>query len=155
MKVLRKQESPADRILPVCSGFPTSRKLVGLDRLPTYFGGVAPEDEAIAELLLPSADGAAGAMVELLLPSGAGVVAAGGAGAAAGGVFSVLLQAESTSAAAKALRPSFVFIDESPELFERSGADVSCRAQNNFIGRCDSRGPDSIDSPRYFKLGSV
>jgi hypothetical protein len=89
-----------------------------LDRLPTYFGGVAPDDE-----LLPSAGGVgAGAIVELLLPSGAGVVAAGGGAAAgaAGGVFSVLLQAESTSAAAKTLRPSFVFIDESPELFERS-----------------------------------
>ena len=99
-----------------------------MDRLPTYFGGVAPEDEAIAELLLPSAAGAAGAIVELLLPSGAGVVAAagaGGVGGAAGGVFSVLLQAESTSAAAKTLRPSFVFIDESPELFERSDANAS------------------------------
>ena len=127
MKLLRKQESPADRILPVCSGFPTSRKLVGLDRLPTYFGGVAPEDEAIAELLLLPPAGAAGAIVELLLPSGAGVVAAGGGGVsgAAGGVFSVLLQADSTSAAAKTLRPSFVFIDESPELFERSDADAS------------------------------
>jgi hypothetical protein len=53
-------------------------------------------------------------MVELLLPSGAGVVAAGGgAGVAAGGVLSE--QADSTSAAAKALRASFVFIDESPE----------------------------------------
>jgi hypothetical protein len=64
-------------------------------------------------LLLPSA----GAIAELLLlPSGA--AAAGGAGAAAGGVVSVLLQAQSTSAAAIALRVSFVFIDESPKLYE-------------------------------------
>jgi hypothetical protein len=66
-------------------------------------------------LLLPSA----GAIAELLLPSGAGAAAAGGAGAAAGGVVSVLLQAQTTSAAAIALRVSFVFIDESPKLFEK------------------------------------
>jgi hypothetical protein len=90
-----------------------------LDRPPTYFGGVAPEEEAIAELLLPSA-GAAGAAVELLPSAGAaGAVAAGGDAGAAGGVFSVLLQAVSASAAAKTLRPSFVFIDESPKLFEK------------------------------------
>jgi hypothetical protein len=44
------------------------------------------------------------------------VVAAGAAGAAAGvEVSGLLLQAVSTSAAARALRASFVFIDESPE----------------------------------------
>ena len=65
-------------------------------------------------LLLPSAGVAvlsAGAIVE-------GVVAAGGAGVAGGGVLSVLLQAESTSAAANALRASFVFIDNPQNLFE-------------------------------------
>jgi len=45
-------------------------------------------------------------------------MADGGAGVAAGGVVSVLLQAEITSAAAMAQRASFVFIDESPELIE-------------------------------------
>jgi hypothetical protein len=62
-------------------------------------------------------------MVEpLLLPSAAGAIVAGGvvaAGAEAGGG-ALSLQAESTSAAARALRASFVFIDESPELYERS-----------------------------------
>jgi hypothetical protein len=70
-------------------------------------------------LLLPSA-GVAGAVE--LLSAGAvveGVVAAGGAGVAGGGVLSVLLQAESTSAAANALRASFVFIDNPQNLFER------------------------------------
>ncbi len=67
-------------------------------------------------LLLPSA-GAAGAVA--LLSAGAGAVAAGGgAGVAGGGVLSVLLQAESTSAAANALRASFVFIDNPQNLFE-------------------------------------
>jgi hypothetical protein len=82
----------------------------------------------MAEPLLPSA---AGAMAEPLLPSAAGGVAAG-AGAAAGGVVSVLLHAESTSAAAMALRASFVFIDESPELYEVGksvwSANHFCRA---------------------------
>jgi hypothetical protein len=64
-------------------------------------------------LLLLSA-GAAGVAVLLL---SAGGVAIGAAGAAAGAAESwLLLQAESTSAAAKALRTSFVFIDESPGL---------------------------------------
>jgi hypothetical protein len=112
MAMLRKQESPADRIHPACSGFPTSWKLVGLDRPPAYFGGVAAE-----LLLLPSA-GAVVAPLLLLVSAGAGAMAGAGAGVAAGGVVSVLLQAESTSAAAMALRASFVFIDGSPELFE-------------------------------------
>jgi hypothetical protein len=75
----------------------------------------------MAELLLLPSDGA---IVEpLLLPSVAGAMAAGGA-AAGGGVLSALLQAESTSAAARAPRASFVFIDESPELYERSDANM-------------------------------
>ena len=104
MATLRKQESPADRFRPACSGFPTSWQLVGLDRPPTYFGGVAAE-----LLLLPSAGAIAAPL--LLESAGAGVMAGAGAGVAAGGVVSVLLQAESTSAAAMALRASFVFID--------------------------------------------
>jgi hypothetical protein len=57
-----------------------------------------------------------------------GVVAAGAA--AGGGALS--LQAESTSAAARALRASFVFIDGSPELYERSEPNVW--SANHFIG---------------------
>jgi hypothetical protein len=114
MAMLRKQESPADRILPACSGSPTSWQLVGLDRPPAYFGGVAAE-----LLLLPSAGAVAAPLLLLVSAGAAGVMAgAGGAGVAAGGVVSVLLQAESTSAAAMALRASFVFIDGSPKLFE-------------------------------------
>jgi hypothetical protein len=74
----------------------------------------------MAELLLLPSDGA---IVEpLLLPSVA--IAAGGAAEAGGGVLSALLQAESTSAAARAPRASFVFIDESPKLYERSDANM-------------------------------
>ena len=65
----------------------------------------------MAELLLLPSAGVAGVVA---LSAGAvveGVVAAGGAGVAGGGVLSVLLQAESTSAAAIALRANFVFID--------------------------------------------
>jgi hypothetical protein len=113
-----KQESPADRKLPACTGFPTSSSLVGLDRLrPRYFGALeAGADDMAPPLLLLSA-GAAG-MALLLLSAGG--VAIGAAGAAAGVAESwLLLQAESTSAAAKALRTSFVFIDESPEWYVR------------------------------------
>ena len=70
-------------------------------------------------LLLPSA-GVTGAVE--LLSAGAvveGVVAAGGAGVAGGGVLSVLLQSESTSAASNALIASFVFSDNPQNLFER------------------------------------
>ncbi|HWW20205.1 MAG TPA: hypothetical protein VNZ06_05320 [Steroidobacteraceae bacterium] len=121
MNSLRKQESPADRILPACSGFPASLELVGFRKTRSYFGAEPPEDGVVAELLLVPSDGA---IAPLLLPSVAGAMVADGvvaAGAeAGGGVLSVLLQAESTSAAARALRASFVFIDESPELYERS-----------------------------------
>jgi hypothetical protein len=75
-------------------------------------------------------------MVEpLLLPSVAGAMVAGGVAgggdAAGGGALS--LQAESTSAAARALRASFVFIDESPELYERS--EPNLWSANRFIGQ--------------------
>jgi hypothetical protein len=86
----------------------------------------------MAELLLLPSDGA---IVEpLLLPSVAGAIAAGGAEEAGGGVLSALLQAESTSAAARAPRASFVFIDESPELYGKEAMRI-CGAQNQFVGR--------------------
>ena len=75
----------------------------------------------MAELLLLPSDGAI--VAPLLLPSD-GAMAAGGAAGAGGGVLSALLHAESTSAAARAPRASFVFIDESPELYERSDANM-------------------------------
>src|ERR1700682_3004326 len=104
----KKQESPADRRPPVCSGFPASSKLVGLERLPTYLGGLAG---AIAPLLLASP----GVAIAPLLLSAGAIAGAAGAGAAAGAALSELLQAVSiTAAAARALRASFVFIDESP-----------------------------------------
>jgi hypothetical protein len=120
MGVLRKQESPTDRIRPACSGFPHELEARRLGSTPNYLGGEEPGAGVIAELLVPSA----GAIVELLLPSGAGAVVelllAAGAGAAAGGVVSVLLQAVNTSAAARAPRASFVFIDESPECMRKA-----------------------------------
>jgi hypothetical protein len=62
---------------------------------------------------------AAGAPIAPLLLLSAGAIA-GAAGAATGGAFSELLQAVSmTAAAARALRASFVFIDESPNLYEK------------------------------------
>jgi len=112
-----KQESPADRMVPACTGFPTSASLVGLKRLRrlTYCDDEDEPDaggvDDMAPLLLLSA-GAAGAA---LLSAGGDAIGAAG-GAAAGAVESwLLLHADSTSAAAIALRTSFVFIDESPE----------------------------------------
>ena len=91
---------------PVCSGFPASSKLVGLDRLPTYLGALAP-------LLLVSAGAIAPPLLLLLVSVGAIAGAAGGAGEAAGVALSELLHAVSmTAAAARALRASFVFIDD-------------------------------------------
>jgi hypothetical protein len=108
-----KQESPAARNIPACAGFPTSWSLVGLSTPACYFGGVAGVDD-IAPLLLLSA-GAAGVV---LSAGGAAIGAAGGGAAAAGvAVSELLLQAESTSAAAIALRASFVFIDGSPKWY--------------------------------------
>lgn len=106
-----KQESPADRRPPVCSGFPASSKLVSLNGLPTYLGA-----EVAAPLLVSAG---AGVVAPLLLLLSAGAIAgAAGAGAAAGAALSELLQAASmTAAAARALRASFVFIDESPNLY--------------------------------------
>jgi hypothetical protein len=103
-------------------------ELVGSSSNP-YLGGLA----GAVPPLLPSAEGA---MAELLLPSAGGVMAGAGAGAgaAAGGVVvSVLLQADSTNAAARALRASFVFIDESPELYEVGKPNKS--SANQFVGR--------------------
>jgi hypothetical protein len=78
-------------------------------------GGLAG---AIAPLLLAS-DGA-GVIAPLLLLSAGAIAGAAGAGAAAGAGLSELLQAVSmTAAAARALRASFVFIDESPNLYEK------------------------------------
>jgi hypothetical protein len=71
---------------------------------------------ALAPLLLVSA----GAIAPLLLLVSVGAIAgaAGGAGAAAGVALSELLQAASmTAAAARALRASFVFIDD-PQVCE-------------------------------------
>jgi len=107
-----KQESPADRKVPACTGFPTSWSLVGLDRLRPYFGAVDGAG-AMAPLLLLSA-GAAGVAE---LSAGGEAIGAAGAGVAAGAASWLLLQAQSTSAAAIALRTSFVFIDESPEWY--------------------------------------
>ena len=103
-----KQESPADRRPPVCSGFPGSLKLAGLNKLWAYLGGLAG---AIAPLLLASD----GAIAPLLLLSAGAIGAAAGAG---GGALSE--QALSTSAAAaRALRASFVFIDGSPNWYRK------------------------------------
>ncbi|HEY4880858.1 MAG TPA: hypothetical protein VIH80_01655 [Steroidobacteraceae bacterium] len=102
-----KQESPADRRPPVCSGFPASSQLVGLNDFPTYFGGL---EGAIAPLLLAS-DGAIAPL--LLLSAGAMAGAAGAAAGAGGGALSEQA-ASMTAAAARALRAIFVFIDESP-----------------------------------------
>lgn len=89
-----------------------------MKRPKSYLGGDELGAGAIAELLLPSA-GAAG--VVLLSGVAAGAMAAAGGGAGAGaGVLSVLLQAESTSAAAMTLRVSFVFIDGSPKMLEKT-----------------------------------
>jgi hypothetical protein len=78
-------------------------------------GGLAG---AVAPLLLAS-DGVA-VIAPLLLLSAGAIAGAAGAGAAAGAALSELLQAVSmTAAAARALRASFVFIDESPNLYEK------------------------------------
>ncbi|HEY3809586.1 MAG TPA: hypothetical protein VGL50_06585 [Steroidobacteraceae bacterium] len=59
----------------------------------------------------------AGAAGVLLLSAGGDAIGAAGGGEAAGAAESwLLLQAESTRAAAIALRTSFVFIDGSPEV---------------------------------------
>jgi hypothetical protein len=85
-------------------------KLVGLNKLWAYLGGLAG---AIEPLLLAS-DGAIAPL--LLLSAGAIAGAAGAAAGAGGGALSE--QALSMSAAAaRALRASFVFIDESPNLY--------------------------------------
>ena len=85
-------------------------------------------------------------MEPLLLPSAAGAIVADGvvaAGAEAGGG-ALSLQAESMSAAARALRASFVFIDESPELYERS--DANLWSANHFIG------PMRLPKPGFYRV---
>ena len=129
MAVLRKQESPTDRIRPACSGFSHELEARWPGSTPNYLGGDAPGAGAIVELLVPSA----GAIVELLVPSvvGAGVVRQQAVPAQQPGevVPVMLLQAVSTSAAARALaRASFVFIDESPEMYESKRTEtVECK----------------------------
>ena len=81
-----------------------------------------------------------------LLAAGGALLSAGGAGAAGGAAAGaaaswLLLQAESTSAAAIALRTSFVFIDGSPEL-------VCVRPMRR---REKLANIDSIEYSRYFK----
>jgi hypothetical protein len=143
-----KQESPADRKVPDCAGFPTSWSLVGLDQLRRfYFGGLEAGADMAPPLLLLSA-GAAG--VALLLSAGGVAIGAAGAAAGAGAESWLLLQAESTSAAAKALRTSFVFIDESPELVcKKTDLDHTFELVRR---RKKLAHPDSIESAAHFKL---
>jgi hypothetical protein len=101
-----------------------------LKRPKSYLGGDELGAGAIAELLLPSA-GAAG--VVLLSGVTAGAVAAGGGAGAGAGVLSVLLQAESTSAVAMTLRASFVFIDGSPKMLEKTTESV--KRNTTTVGR--------------------
>jgi len=97
-------------------------------------GGV---EGAIAPLLLLSAGAAIAPL--LLLSAGAIAGAAGAiAGAAGGAGVSELLQATSmTAAAARAPRASFVFIDESPNLYEIT--ELIMRVQTRLSGACDAR----------------
>ena len=136
-----KQESPADRRPPVGSGFPASSQLVGLDRPPTYLGGLAG---AIAPPLL--ADGAA--IAPLLLSAGA-IAGAAGAAAGAGGAALSEQAVSKSAAAARALRASFVFIDESPICMKNPNR--SCEGKL-VCGPCVPRISNSIVSLTYFKL---
>jgi hypothetical protein len=70
---------------------------------------------AMAPPLLASA-GAAGAAIAPLLLLSAGIAGAGAAAGAAGGGALPEQAVSMTAAAARALRASFVFIDESPNL---------------------------------------
>jgi hypothetical protein len=77
-----------------------------------------------------------GAIAPLLLLS-AGAIA-GGAGVAAGaGVSELLHPVSMTAAAARALRASFVFIDESPNWYVMS--ELTLRVQTSLSGASDSR----------------
>jgi hypothetical protein len=128
--------------------FPRADRSSAWSDSDVYFGGVeAGADDMAPPLLLLSA-GAAGGVAALL---SAGGVAIGAAGAAAGVAESwLLLQAESTSAAAKALRTSFVFIDESPEWYVRR--PIQTGASELVRGRKKLAPADSIESAAYFKL---
>jgi hypothetical protein len=88
-------------------------------------GGV---EGAIAPLLLVSD----GAMAPLLLVSAGAIAGAGGAAAGGGGVSELLQAASMTAAAARAPRASFVFIDESPNLYEITG--LILRSQTSLSG---------------------
>src|SRR6185437_14889159 len=91
-------------------GLPASQRLLGLLSPRSYCcGGAAP-------LLPVPAPGVAGGVAGVA--GGVAAGAAGVAGAAAGAEVSCwpLPQAASTRAAARALRASFVFIDESPDV---------------------------------------
>jgi hypothetical protein len=84
---------------------------------------------ALAPLLLVSA-GAMAPPLLLLVSAGAIAGAAGGAGAAAGVALSELLHAVSiTAAAARALRASFVFIDESPNCEKNPNRSCECNGE--------------------------
>jgi hypothetical protein len=99
----------------------------------------------MAPLLLVS-DGVA--IAPLLLLSAGAIAGAAGAG---GGVVSELLHAVSmTAVAARALRASFVFIDESPNWYEMT--ELKLRVQTSLSGACDSPFANSIDNSAYFKL---
>jgi hypothetical protein len=88
-------------------------------------GGLAG---AIAPPLLLVSDGAIAPL--LLLSAGA---IAGAAGAGAGGVVSELLHAVNmTAVAARALRASFVFIDESPNWYEM--VELMLKVQTSLSG---------------------
>jgi hypothetical protein len=85
------------------------------------FGGLSGAAGAAAAGAAPLSAGAAGAAAS----------AAGAAGAAAGAAVSwLLLQAESTSAAAKALRMSFVFIDY-PQILKNQAVQTSLSRDRN------------------------
>jgi hypothetical protein len=89
----------------------------------------------MAPLLLASAGAA---IAPLLLLSAGAMAGAAGAGAAAGAGVSELLQAVSmTAVAARALRASFVFIGESPNLYEMT--ELILRVQTSLSGACDAR----------------
>jgi len=89
-------------------------------------GGLAG---AIAPPLLLVSDGA---IAPLLLLSAGAIAGAAGAGAG-GGVVSELLHAvKMTAVAARALRASFVFIDESPNWYEM--IELMLRVQTSLSG---------------------
>jgi hypothetical protein len=77
-----------------------------------------------------------GAIAPLLLLS-AGAIAGGGGVAAGAGVSELLHAVSMTAAAARALRASFVFIDESPNWYVMT--ELKLRVQTSLSGAYDSR----------------